>query len=251
MPREKEEPRKKRRPAFYWWTLANALALCAAILSWLLFLHVFRHPEIPRNYDLLRKLGRAEPPKPLKEMEAPPGEAADPRAMYRRYAGLDAPTLSRINAALMRNYLTNLKEPKLIQYAEGEYRVEAVRRLDKDDLFHPGFAVRARAMLPPDEFSEPAPWPVVIDYLFPTPDPAAADWISPGDQLAVSKFPNCAMVLHVARLDEEDTPLVNLTLVPVVFGDFMVGSGRTFKLEAPDELNPGAALPVFSSGEDP
>lgn len=251
MPRDKEESRVKRRPAFYWWTLANALALCAAILSWLLFLHVFGHPEIPRNYELIRKLGRAEAPKPLTELQAPPGEAADPRALWIRYAGHNETTLSRINAALMRNYLTNLKEQKLIQYAEGEYRVEAVRRLTEDDLFHPGFAVRGRAMLPPDEFSEPAPWPVVIDYLFPTPNAEAADWILPGDQLSVSKFPNCAMVLHVARIEEEDTPLVNLTLVPVVFGDFLVGEGRKFKLEAPTELNPAAPFPVFPSSGEP
>jgi hypothetical protein len=46
-------------------------------------LHVFQHPEIPRNYEILRKLGRTEPPVPLKEMEAPAGEAADPREQAR------------------------------------------------------------------------------------------------------------------------------------------------------------------------
>ncbi len=247
MPREKEAPRKKRKPAFYWWTLANSLALCAAILSWLLCLHIFNHPEIPRNYELMRKLGLAEAPEPREGLTAPPGEAVDPRALYRRYASLDAASLSRLNAALMRNYLTDLKTPKLIQYAEGEYRVEEIRKLDENDLFHPGFAVKARAMLPPDEFSEPAPWPVTIEYLFPTHHERAPDWIVPGDLLAISKFPNCAMVLHVARIDSEDTPVVNLTLVPVLFGDFQVGSGRTFRLQAPERLNPAAPLPVFSA----
>lgn len=245
MRRDKEAPPKKRAPAYYWWTLANVLALCLAVVSWLMCLHIFKHPEIPRNYEILRKLGRTEPPRPLTELEAPPGEAADPRALYRRYAALAGEDLLRFNAALMRNYLFNLREPKLIQYAEGDYRVQSVRRLGPGDLFHPGFAVRARAMVAPDEFSEPAPWPVVLDYLFPTDDPQAPDWIAPGDLLSISKFPNGAMVLHVAKLDADDTPLVCLTVVPVAFGKFQAGNNRQFRLKAPTALNPGGPLPVF------
>jgi hypothetical protein len=246
MPRDKQPPpKKKRSPAYYWWALANVLALCLAVLSWLLSLHVFRHPEIPRNYEILRKLGRVEPPQPLESMQAPPGESADPRAFYRRYAGLSKDDLATFNAALMRNYLLNLKEPDLIQYAEGDYRVEQVRALGADDLFHPGFAVRAKAMVAPDEFTQPAPWPVVLEYLFPTRDPRAASWIAPGDLLTVSKFPNCAALLHVDRIEGEDTPVMVLTVVPVAFGDFAAGKDRKFTLEAPGSLNPAGPLPVF------
>lgn len=248
MRRDKEPPVKKRSPAYYWWTLANVLALCLAVLSWLLCLHIFKHPEIPRNYALLKKLGRVEAPNPLPQMKAPPGESADPRAFYRRYAGLSAEELKKFNAALMRNYLTNLKEPNLIQYTDGDYRVEAIRTLGPDDLFHPGFAVRSRAMVAPDEFSRPAPWPVVLEYLFPTTSEAAAGWIKPGDLLSVSKFPNCAMLLHVARLDGEDTPVVCLTVVPIAFGTFNAGKNRKFDLSAPTELNPSGPLPVFPTG---
>ena len=245
MRRDKEPPPKKRSPAYYWWTLANVLALCLAVVSWLMCLHIFKHPEIPRNYEILRKLGRTEPPKPLTEMEAPPGEAADPRAFYRRYAGLTEDELQRLNAALMRNYLSNLSEPKLIQYAEGNYRVQQVRRLGADDIFQPGFAVRAQAMIAPDEFSEPAPWPVLIEYLFPTDDDLAATRIAAGDLLAVSRFPNCAMLLHVAKIDGGDTPVVCLTVAPVAFGNFQAGKSLQFKLQAPAALNPAGPLPVF------
>lgn len=244
--RDKEPPPpKKRPPAFYWWTLVNVLALCLAVLSWLLCLHVFRHPEIPRNYEILRKLHRTTAPLPLTELEAPPGESADPRAFYRRYAALSQEDLAKFNAALMRNYLTNLREPKLIQYAEGNYRVDKVRRLGEDDLFHPGFAVRAQAMVAPDEFTEPAPWPVMIEYLFPTSDEKAPGWIAPGDILSVAKYPNCAMLLHVHRTDSGDTPVVCMTVVPIAFGAFQAGKDRTFKLQAPTELNPAGPLPAF------
>lgn len=245
MRRDKEPPPKKRSPAYYWWALANVLALCLAVVSWLMCLHIFKHPEIPRNYEILRKLGRTAPPEPLTEMEAPPGESADPRAFYRRYAGLSEEALQKLNAALMRNYLLNLKEPKLIQYAEGNYKVLQVRRLGADDVFQPGFAVKAQAMIAPDEFSEPAPWPVFIEYLFPTDEAAAASWITPGDLLAVSKFPNCAMLIHVAKLEGGDTPVVCLTVAPVAFGNFQAGKNRQFKLKAPEALNPAGPLPLF------
>jgi hypothetical protein len=289
MPRDKKkEPPRKRKPAYYWWMLGNVLAACAAIVSWVLCLNIFLHPEVPRNYEILRKLGQAAVPADLDEMSAPAGEAADPRALYKRWAGLPQKALDRFNAALMKNYLFQLKEKKLIQYVEGTYKVEAVRMLDSHDLFSNGFVVRARAMLPPDEFSDPVPWPVVIEYLFPTPgkqslinskraaaldalkaaeeqkkvkprtsekdllkqipEPVvteedvaaleasareAASWISPGDLLTVAKFPNCAMVLHVARLEGEDTPVLCLTVTPAVFGDYAVGADRHFKLSVP------------------
>jgi hypothetical protein len=299
MPRDKKkEPPRKRKPAYYWWMLGNVLAACAAIVSWVLCLNIFLHPEVPRNYEILRKLGQAAVPADLNEMQAPAGEAADPRALYKRWAGLPQKALDRFNAALMKNYLLQLKEKKLIQYVEGVYKVEAVRLLDSHDLFSQGFVVRARAMLAPDEFSEPAPWPVVIEYLFPTPskrslidsrraaalealkiakpkasekdllkeipEPVvtdhevaalaastqeAASWISPGDLLTVAKFPNCAMVLHVARLEGEDTPVLCLTVTPAVFGDYAVGADRNFKLSVPTELHPGAPLPSFPAAK--
>src|SRR5690606_7369073 len=97
-----------------------------------------------------------------------------------------------------------------------------VRELDEGDLFHPGFAVRGRAMVRPDEFSEAAPWPVSIDYLFPTKNSVAPDWFNPGDQLQVAKVPNCAMLLHVARETGGDTPLVRLTVVPIAMGEYRI-----------------------------
>lgn len=244
MPRTPEAPRK-RKPHFFWWTLANTLALCGVVLSWVLCLHVFGHPEIPRNYEFLKKLGRIDPPVGFTLQEAPPGDAADPRALYRRYAELPPESLDRLNAALMRNYLRGLREPGLIQYVEGGFKVTEVRKLGAGDLFQPGFAVRARAMIRPDEFSEPAPWPVMIDYLFPTGEEVARDWFVPGDLLEISKVPNCAMVLHVERLEGGDTPEVNLVVVPIAMGDYYVGKSRSFGITTPSALNPAAPFPIF------
>ncbi|GAA5480202.1 hypothetical protein [Haloferula helveola] len=247
----KSEPRRWRKPHFYWWTLANVIAACLAVLSWVLCLHVFGHPEIPKNYEILKKLGRQSPGVGFDLQEAPPGEAADPRALYRRYADLDEASTARLNRALMRNYLTSLGELGLIQYVEGDFKVTHVRRLDEGDLFSDGFAVRARAMVRPDEFTEAAPWPVTLDYLFPTRNSVAADWFQPGDTLHVAKVPNCAMLLHVDRDTSGDSPLVQLTVVPIATGEYQVGTNHRFTIIAPEELNPGCRFPVFPTEAAP
>jgi len=236
---------RRRRAHHYWWILANTLAACAAVLSWVLCLHLFGHPEIPRNYEILKRLGRAEPAVGFSLEEAPRGDSADPRALYRRYAELGEAATGRLNASLMRNYLTQLDEPGLIQYVEGSFEVLETRELGDDDLFQPGFAVRARAMVQPDPFSEAAPWPVVLDYLFPTAQPSRREWFQPGDRLTVSKVPNCAMLLHVDRDDRGDTPLVLLTVVPIAMGEYAVGDSHRFTIATPAALNPGAVFPVF------
>lgn len=244
MPKTPEPPRK-RKPHFYWWALANALALCGAILSWVLCLHVFGHPEIPQNYELLKRLDLAKPAVGFELQDAPAGDAADPRALYRRYAELDDLSTQRLNRGLIRNYLTELAEPGLIQYVEGEFKITQVRRLTEGDLFHPGVAVRAQAMIRPDEFSEAAPWPVTIDYLFPTEHSTATEWFQPGDLMAVSKVPNCALLLHVARTLTDDTPMVRLTVVPIAMGKYKIGEDRSFTIATPTDLNPSSPLPVF------
>ena len=250
MAKEESTPRiRKRKPHFYWWTLANAVAICVAVLSWVLCTHIFGQPEIPWNYKVIKKLGVAKPAVGFRLQEAPPGEAADPRALYRRYAGLDAATINRLNRSLMRNYLTELREGGLIQYVEGTFQITDVRRLTEADLFHPGFAVRGRAMVQPDEFSPAAPWPVTLDYLFPTANAGAAGWFTEGDLMEVSKVPNCAMLLHVATAEEEETKIVRLTAVPIAMGAYQVGEDRSFRIETPGELDPGARFPAFAEAK--
>ena len=100
-------------------------------------------------------------------------------------------------------------------------------------------------MIRPDEFSEAAPWPVTIDYLFPTSHPEAVEWFHPGDRMAVAKVPNCALLLHVTRTSQDGTPLVRLTVAPIAMGKYKIGKERSFTTTTPEELNPSATLPAF------
>lgn len=244
MPRLLDNP-PPSRPPYFWWLLANALALAFAVISWALCLHVFGHPEIPRNYRFLEKIGQTPELKRHTVLDAPNVAALDPRDLYRRFFPLDEDARDRLNAVLMRNYLTNFERPLMLTYIQGDYRIEQVRALDENDFLIPGFVVRARAMVKPDDFTEAAPYPVVIEYIFPTPQAEMADGFREGDTLDVRKSPNCASILHIARALESDEPVLLLTVVPIAYGPYRIDENTSFDIEVPERLNPGAAFPLF------
>ena len=244
MPRKVEEA-PPRRPAYFWWLLANALALCFAVVSWTVCLHVFGNPEIPRNYEILRKLGRLPELKRYSALDAPNGNLLDPKGLYSWFFALNQDQITRLNSQLVRNYLTNFTRPLALTYIEGDYQVERVRELGTADFIPSGFVIRARAMVKPDDFTKPAPYPVVIEYVFPTLKTAAAAEFHPGDILTVKKSPNCAAIVHVSKVTEADEPLVCLTVIPIAYGPYRIGDQVSFGIEPPVEVRPAAGFPLF------
>jgi hypothetical protein len=241
-----EEP-KPSRPAYFWWLLANALALCFAIVSWAVCLHVFGHPEIPRNYEILRKLKRLPELQRYTVLDVPDGNALAPKELYRKYFGGAPDQIARVNTLLMRNYLTNFDRPLLLTYIEGEYEVVEVKRLSKVDFLSPGFVVRARAMVKPDDFTAAVPYPVVIEYVFPTASADAPEAFNAGDLMVVKKSPNCAAVVHVGKTTADDEPALLLTVIPIAYGPYQIGDGKSFAIEPPKELRPGAGFPMLKA----
>lgn len=244
MPRLVEEP-TVARPTYFWWLLANALALCFAVISWALCLHVFGNPEIPRNYEILRKLGRLPRLKHYSVLDVPNGNLLDPKGLYSQFFPLTGEPLARLNSQLMRNYLTNFSRPQVLTYIEGDYQVEKVRVLGAEDFLSSGFAIRARALVRPDPFTKPAPYPVLIEYIFPTKDSAVAREFRPGDILSVKKSPNCAAIVHASKVTESGESVVSLTVIPIAYGPYGVGDTLSFSIEVPEEVRPVSGFPVF------
>lgn len=244
MPRTVEEPAPSR-PAYFWWLLANALALCFAIVSWAICLHVFGNPELPRNYAILGKLGRLPELKRYTVLDVPGGNSLMPKELYKKYFGTTPEQLVRINSLLMRNYLTNFDRPLLLTYVEGDYQVDRVRPLGEEDFFNPGVALRAQALVKPDDFTKPLPYPVFIEYLFPTEKAGAAGFFKSSDILSVKKSPNCAAVVHVAKVVHDDEPALLLTVIPIAYGSYQIGDTSSFEIEPPKLLRPAAGFPVF------
>lgn len=234
-----------RRPAYFWWFLANTLALCFAIFSWAVCLNVFGNPENPRNYAILKKLGRLPELKRYTVLDVPDGNALSPGELYGKYHALDESKRESLNALLMRNYMRNFEKNLLLTYVEGDFQVVEVKKLDRGEFIHPGFAIRAQAMVKPDDFTQPVGFPVVIEYIFPTDNEAAADRFSVGDILEVSKNPNCAAVVNVSKAVVDEEPALQLTVIPIAYGPYRIGNEKSFTIEPPVELNPAAGLPIW------
>ncbi len=234
-----------RRPAYFWWLLANTLALCFALVSWAVSLHVFGNPEMPRNYEILKKLGRLPELKRYTVLDVPNGNALSPSELYGKYFGVVAEDRDRLNSLLLRNYMRNFEKTLLLTYVEGEYQVLNVRKLEPGDFIYPGFAIRAQAMVKPDDFTEAVGFPVLIEYVFPADNPEAAERFDNGDVLEVEKNPNCAAVVHVSRAIADEEPALQLTVIPIAYGPYRVGADKSFSIEPPVDLNPGASLPLW------
>lgn len=244
MPRLVEEP-APRRPAYFWWLLANALALCFAVISWTVCLTVFGSPEVPRNYEILRKIGRLPELKRYTLLDVPNGSLLDPKGLYSRFFALNAEQLKWLNSQLMRNYLTNFERPLSLTYIEGDYQVEALRELGKGDFIEEGFAIRARALVKPDDFTKAAAFPVVIEYVFPTTDKNAVREFRQGDILTVKKSPNCAAIVHAEKILEGEDQALCLTVIPIAYGPYRIGDDITFTIDPPKQVSPAAGFPVF------
>ena len=132
-----------------------------------------------------------------------------------------------------------------LTYIEGDYQVEKVRELGKRDFLSPGFVVRGRALVKPDEYSKPAPFPVVIEYVFPTDEADTAQEFRPDDVLSVKKSPNCAAIIHAGHLMVGDEQVLCFTVIPIAYGPYRIGESITFGIEPPAEIRPSAEFPMF------
>jgi hypothetical protein len=178
-------------------------------------------------------------------LDVPNGNALAPKELYQKFFGASDDQIARANSLLMRNYLTNFERPLLLTYVEGRYQVEEVRELNSKDFFEPGVVMRAQALVKPDEFTNPAPYPVLIEYVFPTKEAGASKWFKPGDILEVKKSPNCAAIVHVDKVMKDDEPALLLTVIPIAYGPYQVGKSASFNIEPPVKLEPAAGFPVF------
>lgn len=236
---------RPRRPAYFWWFVANCLALCFAVMSWVFCLQVFGNPEVPRNYRILQAIGRAPEFKLYPAAKVPNGDAWLPKEVYSRCIPMSQRSLTDLNHALLRNYLMRCANSKMLKLLEGRFRIEAVRKLGAGDFLSHGLGIRMVALEQPDEFTPPAAFPVMVDLLVPTEaDPTA---IKVGTTLQVARKPHAIAVVHVDIQSIHDDPTVCVTSVPIAAGKLPIGgSGSSPIAVAPHGLiSPGPIQPLF------
>jgi hypothetical protein len=250
MARSKIAEFARKRPPYFWWILAHALALCFCAISWILTTYIFENPELPKNYALLKKIGQAPTPQPFTVLKAPEGESLRPEAIYRQFAAYAAPEndakLHKINSLLLRSYLQSYKDSIKPTYIEGTYRILQIRPLSAADLLSPGFVIRAQALVQPEKDRPASAYPVIIESIFPCDNKAAFTWFKPGDLLRMQKVPDCMAILHISMLGTTDEPMVNLTLAPIAYSEYKIGESRVVSTTPPVNVNLQAGFPMFA-----
>ncbi len=236
----------RRRPPWFWWTLAQLLAGAFAVASWSFCLFLFSLPERPWNYDLLRKFGRIAPVVAYDPLEAPEGTSADPQGLLSKFYTLDDEVLEAYNIHYKRNYITNFAKPEAVHYVEGTYRLTRTRPLSDEDFFSPGLAARLEAIVQTDELAEPSPYPVIIELLLPLETPAAGELFPEGHAFDLKFLEHRALILHAERSGTANEPRVCLTVVPLAFENYFDPEGDPLPLAPPEPLVVDALFPVMA-----
>ena len=233
------------RPAYFWWFIANGVALCFAVASWLVCLEVFGNPEVPRNYEILRSIGRVPELKLFPADELPDGVTLDAVGLYSRFYPSPNAQLTKFNAHMRRNYLTNFDSPEAVVHVGGEYRIEKVRKLKDGNFISSGVVVRARAMVAPDEGLDPTPYPVWVDCVIPTRDESAAQAFPIGGMLKLGGAGAKVTLLHVGRVAAGADQILCFTVTPLATGAFRVSEDKRIDTKAPARVRPAAVFPLI------
>jgi len=237
MPKKDLEDFVKRRPPIFWWFLANLVAISLAVASWIVCLNLFRDPTHPTSYQLMLKVGRIQPLVNFTPTTAPrPKKTSDPLTLEAEFQRFSDDDLIVINQELKRAYLTNYQNNQFLTYVTGEFKVMEVIPLQEKHFLQGGAAVKAQAIVRPDDLADPIPYPIFIEFLMPG-ESSLTELYQPGDTLVLKKIPDCAAVLRVGKVDYETNAALYFTLVPLC--------GADPRISPPEAAHVAASLPVF------
>lgn len=237
---------KKGDPYLFWWIIVIFVLIALTTFTWMSSLYVFQHPEKPKNYRLLARIGKLEPlvrfketaVKDRKDKQVPKAQFYTAKEVYAKFFNWTDKELAAQNDILKRNYIQNYTNDVPI-YLKGEYRIYKVAELSGKTPFPEGLVVRARSTELPN---------VSIEFLFPTEGPPLAR-PQAGDDLLLKTNNTFASALHISRLAEES---LCFTVVPLSYNSFPVDAqGKQFiKLAPPALLNMNAPWPVTDDTVD-
>ncbi|MGB1937323.1 MAG: hypothetical protein ACPH5P_04675 [Akkermansiaceae bacterium] len=236
----------ERRPPWFWWFLALILASCFSALSWSLCISIFSHPEIPRNYEILKKLERLPTPRAYTSQTAPKLPTASAATLRKSYLAFTTTELTTINRSLLHSYLTNFDTKTFSCYLEGTYKVIQTRELTEDDIISRGFALQLRAYTQADEYTGLTPYPVIAEIIVPTPYRGSHKHYHKGDIIELGITPHFASLLNISKIIRpEDDTIILVTAVSLASKLRPPHSGP-FDLSPPRELNLMARFPLFA-----
>jgi hypothetical protein len=230
---------------FFIWSVVLLLLTGICFASWIGSFYVFKHPENPKCYRILKKFKRIEPPKRFAVTEAPKGEFLGAAKLLVRFGKLGTLELAHENAVLMRNYLTNFRESgRKVPYVSGKFQIVQSFDLGRADWFPAGAVAIAQ--------SENLPQ-MLVEFVFPSePEnvPAICETVTMGVDVTLQRSQDLWALVHVERHVDGR---MQFTVLPVPYGGWQLKNGQgSFSLQSPEELlrdrkielNLAAGLPI-------
>ncbi|MEI7821098.1 MAG: hypothetical protein WCK55_09295 [Verrucomicrobiota bacterium] len=230
---------------FFIWSVVLLLLTGICFASWIGSFYVFKHPENPKCYRILKKFKRIEPPKRFAVTEAPKGEFLGAAKLLDRFGKLGTLELAYENEVLMRNYLTNFRESgRKVPYMSGKFQIVQSFDLGRTDWFPAGAVAIAQ--------SENLPQ-MLVEFVFPSePEnvPAIRETVTMGVDVTLQRSQDLWALVHVERHVDGR---MQFTVLPVPYGGWQLKNGQgSFSLQSPEELlrdrkielNLAAGLPI-------
>lgn len=234
-----------RRPPWFWWILGLILASCFTILCWSLCIAIFNHPEVPKNYQILKKIDRLPVLKSYTSQNAPKHSTAQPQQLRNSYVDFTDDELAQVNRSLLHSYLVNFREHTFCNYIEGTYKVLDARKLTKDDIIADGFVVQLQAYTQADEYSDFLPYPLIVELIIPTPYPDSYKGYHKGDMIELEITPHFASLLHLEKQTRTDDDTIIIATAVSLAAKLRPPHEGPFDLTPPKELNLEASFPMF------
>jgi hypothetical protein len=234
-----------RRPPWFWWLLAFILASCFSVLSWVLCIAIFNNPEIPRNYEILKKLDRLPQPRAYSSQTAPKHPTSSAPVLRNSYLEFSPTELATINRSLLHSYLTNFRDKTFCTYLEGTYKVTKTRKLNNKDIITRGFALELRAYTRADEYTAATPYPVIAEIIFPTPYADSHTGFHQGDMLELGITPHFASLLNISKMDQPNDDTIIVVSAVSLANQLRPPHAGPFDMAPPKELNLNARFPLF------
>jgi hypothetical protein len=224
------------------WTVFLLVLVGVAFACWLGSFYVFGHPEEPKSYGILKKLGKLPPPTRFQVTKAPAGEFLDAQRLFERYSKFTALQLERENQIYLRNYIKNYTETKkLVPYVTGKYAILKVYELHESDFFNTGVVALTQSV----DFPQ-----VLLELIYTAPAENVGDlraMLKPGVEVRLDRTLDLSAVVHVARAVDGR---VQLSVVPLLYGQYRLKDGvGEFSLEPPSQLSVASGLPLIRTEE--
>lgn len=230
---------------FFIWSVVLLLLTGICFASWIGSFYVFKHPENPKCYRILKRFKRIEPPKRFAVTEAPKGEFLGAAKLLNRFGKLGTLELACENEVLMRNYLTNFRESgRKVPHVSGKFQIVQSFDLGSADWFPAGAVAIAQ--------SENLPQ-MLVEFVFPSePEnvPAIRETVTMGVDVTLQRSQDLWALVHVERHVDGR---MQFTVLPVPYGGWQLKNGQgSFSLQSPEELlhdrkielNLAAGLPI-------